>query len=328
MDSPGQTPNVKTEHGRVAGGGPSPARRVPRAFPKPPAFLPRFLMLCLRPESWAEAARYPTHVTLVPLILAILLGAVVATAGQTYRQVRGLEEFAATYDQYYPPMELSSDGVLSVKGALKGPVRVPLLGMDVLVDPTGQTNPETVAWGRVGALVTDKSVVVLNRFTGELASEPLKTLGSETGLLHLPAQGRVQVVDGKTIGAFVGNLAPVMLVVAPLVAMLQALGEALWAAAMLFLMMPVVVLTASVTRVESGARMVILPRRAAFRIVAGYLVPLVLAGAALKATGHSVGEVLGWNAGLLIWFAAALGLAIWTGILARRMYGAKKQARD
>ena len=46
-----------------------------RRFPKPPALLPRFLALCFRPESWVQTAQYPTVFTLVPLVLAILLGA-------------------------------------------------------------------------------------------------------------------------------------------------------------------------------------------------------------------------------------------------------------
>ena len=77
-------------------------------------------MLCLRPESWAEAAGYPTHITLVPLIAGDSAGGGGRDGGAGVSASTRVGEFAAAYDRYYPPMELSSEGVLSVKGELKG----------------------------------------------------------------------------------------------------------------------------------------------------------------------------------------------------------------
>ena len=108
--------------------------------------------------------------------------------------------------------------------------------------------------------------------------------------MQLPEKGKMKVVDGAAIGAFVRAKMPLIVVVAPLWALVQAVGEALWSGAVLFLMIPVVIMVASVTRREAAARMLILPRRAALRMVAGYLVPLVLAGGVLRAAGRSIGE--------------------------------------
>src|SRR3569832_2140118 len=120
---------VKAEGTKAAG--PAPASGLVRGsgkaggsvrrFPRPPAFIPRFLMLCFRPDSWAEAARYPTYITLLPLILASIIGAVAIAAGETSQMVRSLETFAADYDakHHYPPLEINSAGILSAKGELK-----------------------------------------------------------------------------------------------------------------------------------------------------------------------------------------------------------------
>jgi hypothetical protein len=283
-------------------------------------------MLCLRPESWAEAARYPTFVTLLPLIVAILLGALLASTGQTYRQMQSLRQFAATYDQYYPPMELNSEGVLSVKGELKAPVRVPVFGGVVLVDPTGRTNPETSRSDRAFALITDKQVVLLSG-----AEKPSRQMITEYatppfGAFQLPPKGQVKTIDGAKIRAVVNDGVPQFVVLGVLWAGLQALAEAAWAAAILFMMSPVIMLAAAGVRGPTAgpARMLILPRRAAIRMVAGFLVPLVLFGAILRAFGHGITDILGWNWSMLFWFGATMALAVWTGMMARRMYGVQR----
>ena len=71
---------------------------------KPPAFLPQFVMLCIRPETWAEVCRlYPTRFTIMPLVLAVVLAAAVVGFSENARLVNDLQSFAATYDAHYPP---------------------------------------------------------------------------------------------------------------------------------------------------------------------------------------------------------------------------------
>src|SRR4051812_9369685 len=132
-----------------------------RRYPRPPGFIPRFVMLCLRPESWAEAARYPTYITLVPLVLAIVIGCVAMATGQTVRQMEHLRAFAAGYDARYPALEMHSDGSLTVMGTLKGPIRVPALWGEVLVDPTGSTESELVKSPNTVGVVTKQDVVMI-----------------------------------------------------------------------------------------------------------------------------------------------------------------------
>ena len=49
----------------------------------------------------------------------------------------------------------------------------------------------------------------------------------------------------------------------------------------------------------------ILPRRAAYRMAAGLLVPLVLLDAVLNALGHPVAGLLGGQGAIIFWFLAA-----------------------
>src|SRR6185295_13494178 len=118
MDSqPSQSPPPNAKSGAVGSASTTvPSGPAVHAYPKPAPLLPRFVMLCLRPESWAEAARYPTRFTLIPLLLAVLLGAVGIGISDTWRNVQGMRNFAAGYDSRgYPTLELNSDGVLSAK---------------------------------------------------------------------------------------------------------------------------------------------------------------------------------------------------------------------
>src|SRR4051812_46779261 len=137
-----------------------------RRYPRPPGFIPRFVMLCLRPESWAEAARYPTYITLIPLVLAIVIGAVVISVGETTRLVHSLETFAGNYEtkNHYPALELNSDGVLSAKGELNSPIRITLpttpVAITVLIDPTHKTTPDTLKMPDT-IFVTDKELVFM-----------------------------------------------------------------------------------------------------------------------------------------------------------------------
>jgi len=284
-------------------------------------------MLCLRPETWPETARYPTHVTLLPLLAAILLAALLAASGQIYRQIQSLSQFAATYDRYYPPLEINGDGVLSAQGELKAPIRVPVFGRWVLVDPTGKTNPETIEWGNVTGVINDHQLVNFNPFTGRLSSQALSEwFKPPYGFLHPPKQGETQVIAGGNIQAAVQDGIPVFVFLGLCWAGLQALAEAAWVAAILFLMSPVVMLAAAGApgHAVAPSRALLLPRRVALRMVAGFLLPLVLLDGILRAAGHPIADVLGWNGSMFFWFIAALALSIWTGLMAKRMYGAKR----
>ena len=94
---------------------------------------------------------------------------------------------------------------------------------------------------------------------------------------------------------------------------------------MIFLLSPMVILAAAGPRPDSGPdKRLILPRRAACRIVAGLLVPLVLASAGMRAAGHPLSASLHQFA-FFFWMLAAAAMAIWAGVLAKKMYAPAKK---
>lgn len=294
-----------------------------RSYPKPPPLWMRFLGLCLRPESWAETARYPTWVTLAPLLLAVVLGAAGVGVSDTWRVFRGVREFAAGYEaKGYPALEINSDGVLSAKAPLEHPIRIDLPNAVVIVDPTGKTTAESV--GDPSLLVNDKEVAIVGP-TGSVLSVALPTVLQAYGV-ELPAAGQTKIITKETMVAFLDRHAAVYVGVGSFMALLlQVFGETLWVLMMLFVLCPLVIIAAAgpLADPEARDRRLILPKRAAYRMAAGLLVPLVMLGAVLRTIGHPVQGLLGPQGAMLFWFVGAACLALWTGWMAKKMYGAK-----
>ncbi|HEY4329251.1 MAG TPA: hypothetical protein VGN88_05910, partial [Phycisphaerae bacterium] len=241
---PGRTPGAKPSQAlRRAYQGSKPSSRPPRSYPKPPPLIQRFLRLCLLPESWAQAARYPTHVTLVPLILTIFFGIFIVAVAQTTRQVVHLQEFAATYDAKYPPLEINSEGILSVKGELKGPIRVPLMGSDVLVDPTGKTVPLEENATHIFAVVSSDHVETVTRDSDGNPAEQrtLKQLAMPPlSVFDLPEAGKTRVIDGPVISNYLSNRMPLFIGGGIMVFAGQLAAESLWALAMVIFLSPLI----------------------------------------------------------------------------------------
>ena len=118
---------------------PAPAGR---GYPKPPALFHRILLLVLRPDQWAQAARYPFHVTFVPLLMVILLSGLAIGVSVGSQIVPLLGTFAATYDQRHPPM-VYENGKLRVEPvAGKELPRFNVNDTPIIVDPTGKITAE------------------------------------------------------------------------------------------------------------------------------------------------------------------------------------------
>jgi hypothetical protein len=331
--SPNVKPDVKSTASARSGGQPGGAgvTTAPvRRYPKPPALLPRFIMLCLRPESWAEAARYPTFFTILPLALALLLSAGLIAAAEMSRTFDTFLSFAQSYDHHaYPPLELHSDGTLSATGPLTDPIRIefPVSGSLLLIDPTGKTLPETTKVP--GVFITDKEMVLLSQ-EGPAMRFPLAgILDNPMSPVHLPPPGQTRRVDGPSIAAFLQDHRGEFVQWGILAAAMSFLSDGLWAAIMMFLLCPIVMLATAGPRLNPDApdRRLILPRRAAYRMAAALLIPLVMLSAILRAIGHPVAVLLGGEGSLLFWFFSAGALAIWTGFMARRMYGNRDRRR-
>jgi hypothetical protein len=286
-------------------------------------------MLCMRPETWAEAARYPGWVTLLPLLVALILASFVTAAGATFRMQSALHAFATGYDGAgYPPLEYHSDGTLSVKGELANPIRFELPeGVVVLIDPSGKTTPESVK--SQALLVTNSQILA----TGEEGSVPLINLTSLRPLVNFDASApgtTAKIIDTSSMLGFLNNHRIEMVISSMSSAVIVFLLEALWAVAMIYLASPLVMLAASGGHLSAASRerRLLLPRAAAARMVAAFLVPMVLLNAILHASGHSTTSLLGAEGSLLFWFLACGGLAVWTGFLAKQLFMPKEPVRQ
>jgi uncharacterized membrane protein len=109
--------------------------------------------------------------------------------------------------------------------------------------------------------------------------------------------------------------------VAMLTFLIKIFTESLWVAAMMFLIFPAVTIGAAV-----GSPRLFIPRRAAYRIAAAVLVPLILLSDLTTSAGFSVAGVVGGENSLIFWFFAAGALAFWAGHMAKAMF-VPKQAR-
>jgi hypothetical protein len=262
-------------------------------------------------------------VTILPLIFAILLGATAMGTGDTLRLLTSLNAFAGQYAALgYPALEYHHDGTLSSAGPVPTPIRVPLATAPELVvqiDPTGTTKPENVK--SPGYFVTNKEVVM----TGDMPNVHM-TLAD---LFPVPAEGQTDTLNGATLKAYLADHQGIFLICGLFLIAAHAMAQSLWVVLMLFILSPVVMIAAAGLPSDSDSprRRLLLPRRAAVRMVAALLVPIVMADSISRALDYGVADVVGiqWTMG--VWLLVCAGLAIWTGIMAHRMYVPQQQAR-
>jgi hypothetical protein len=288
----------------TAGAGSSGAA-VGRKYPRPPALWIRLLSLCLRPESWAEAARYPFWVTLLSLIVAVFIGAAGAGIGAGRDAVRSLTFFGRNYDTQYSTLELNSDGQLSVRGEWKGPIRLNTL----VVDPTGKTDIDSLP-SMLGTLVGPRNVST--DMFGVVRVSPI----SETFPEFMPKKGEVTVINGASILSLVDRWHRVIFAVVAITTFLfRLVAESLWIALTIYLISPMVIIGAVI-----GGRGLMIPRRVAYRIAGAVLVPLVIFSGMLQAVGYPASATLGDEGALILWCVAACVMAAYGGVLARQMF--------
>jgi len=343
MDSPtsppSRTPPPSPQEGGKSGEQMRPLNpgRIPvqpsRRFPRPPSLIPRFLHLCFRPEAWAETARYPSRVTISTLLFAILLGATIIAVAAVSEFTGSLKGLAAQLETgKYPAIALTSDGTLTTAGEFPHPIRLAFpgaagrAGASFLIDPSGKSTPESLKPDG-GLLITNTDAIFVAG-QEEMGRRPLARILPELGL-ELPAKGQTQTLSGPAIRDYITANSGFFAASGIVIALLAAIVDALWAAMMLFFLTPIIMLAAAGPRLNHDApdRRLLLPRRAATRMAAGLLVPLVLLDAILNAAGHPVWALLGGQGAVVFWFIAAGALAVWTGIMAKHMYGPKPRTR-
>ncbi len=314
----------------VAGAGAGVGGQPLRRDPKPPPLLVRLISLCLRPEAWAQTARYPTRVTVIPLLLATLLSAGLVAVSMASAFRASVATSADRFDaQKFPAITLDSDGNLHAAGPMDRPARIDLesatVSLPVLIDPTGKTTTDSVKDPLAILVEGNEAIMLVNgqKLIEQTLPDALRALD-----IDLPAKGSVAPLDGGSIRAFAAGRSQVFAAVGLSFWLGVAITDGLWCLMTIFFISPLIMLAAAVTLNADGPeRRLILPRRAAYRMAAGLLVPLVIVDAVLTAIGHPVAALLGAQGAMIFWFIAAGALAVWTGIMANHMYGPKPRRR-
>jgi hypothetical protein len=311
-------------------------------------------MLIFRPESWAEAARYRSKVTIIPLLLAILLAGVLIGLGESSRGLKAMKAFAAGYDAHYPPLQLTSEGTLRAMRDLPEPIRFDGGGGGVLlVDPTGKTSAESLKTGPT-IFISDKDVWLVtgsesppfhigqlalftrssdafasplpNTLTPASAPAAPATTGPAIGAAPAPA---ALTINSQSLTEYLNRNAFAHILFGTIIVVFAyGMINTVWAVLMMLLICPLVLLGAAGPKIGEGPdRRLILPRRAAYRMSAAVLVPLIVFGGVLHAVGKPVIALLGFEGSTLFWFFSAAALAVWAGILAKRLYSPSEAPR-
>jgi len=280
-------------------------------YPNPPALYKRLIFLCLKPEAWADAARYPLWNTMLVALLAVILSGLMTGIGIAHRTVAGIEGFAAQYDKFYPPLVINSDGVLSTKGELKEPIRVNNGPGTLVIDPSDRTTLDSITTP-VAMLITSKDVHTRNVLEGSI---PIK----EYLLLNLlvPKAGEATEINGTTMTRWITSYQGwIYILWGGLIAFVTATIQGLWTLLMMVIVAPLVMIGAA----TPGKGRMIIPKFIAYRVAIAVAVPLVILDGLLEGLGYSVRWTLGQMSSLFFLLAVS-ALAFWAGVLAKWMFG-------
>lgn len=281
--------------GTQAGGGFSPTRHVVRG-PVHGVFK-RVVLLCIRPESWADMARYPLRYTFWTVLVAVILASALTAIAMGRTFTAALAQIAASYDSQFAALTLE-------KGKLSAPAGTPVNRLPqydigegkIVIDPTGQTHINDLP--EFSILIGADSMHT--KSFGRTASYP--DIFKEAEKEGLSGQ-----LNGTTLKQFVaangGELGAILAVFAFGFFLAT---HTLWALIIAFLVSPLVRIAAPNLR---------MPRGMAYRVSGSITVPLLMLSAALELLGHPPRVALGTEIAALFWFFTAAALALWGGYL-------------
>jgi hypothetical protein len=292
--------------------------KAPRVVQRPTVRAPKLpiliALLCLRPETWAESARYRMSkmiraVSWIVLLSGLALGNIAAWSG-----MRWAEEFAGTYDEHYGAMVYSS-GTLSAVDPNKP---LPQIYLPIYNAKPSQGLPFRVELGKhagadetIGYHLTSRALVLQLGFS-ESRVPLVKLLGTEAGNGTVPAVR----IDGTYLKNMIAeNYWALFAYISILATLMWILSALAWTATVAFLIIPFI---------QIAAHGLGMSRRVAFKMALGICVPLVLLDAILRMCGLSLTESVGMDIANLVWAGLAALMGIWAGILANALYRAKK----
>lgn len=261
--------------------------------------LGHFALLCLRPEQWAQALKYPVWVSLVTVLLAAFIVAGALGVAQGRVALRVFNDYAARYDQKHPRMQVIG-GKLTVESA-PGKVlpKFQQPGQTLVIEPDPANlivlTTETPFFGEKQSWQNTYSLNTMQSFMSQLFGASNNWTIDSAHLTYVAQQYGWLIVSGVGVISFAFLLG----------------AELLWALIIAFLVCPLVMV---------GAPELHLPRRVAYRVALAVTVPLMIFDGALKLAGFSPVSVFGGEYTPVFWFIMAAVLAFWAGHLANQQF--------
>lgn len=264
----------------------------------------RLFLLCLKPECWADMARFPLRYTVGTVILAVIVAGIITGVATARSFLREATQFAVKYDARFAPLTFVGDKLTAPAGTpIDKMPRFVINETKWVIDPTGLTKIEQLPEGSV--LMSADTVQIKSGFGVMNADiwftairQATKDLGI-TGQINSTSLKNALRDFGTTVAFFFGVG----------VTFQSAILGMLWAVVIAFLTAPLVRIATPNLR---------MPRMMAYRISGSVTVPLLILGAILELIGHSPRQVFGPEWSPLIWFFAAVILSFWAGVMLNR----------
>lgn len=261
----------------------------------------RVVILCFKPEAWADMARYPLRYTIGTVLLAVILSALLTAIAAGRTLVHELAELAGQYDRHFATLTFN-DGKLSAPEGTH-PDKLPRFELGtgiIVVDPTGKTRIEDLPENSV--LFDETTIHVKEMGTVFHDTESYKKF-AKMGMAN-------QKINGLALKRFVSDIGGALGTLCGIVAFFVfLLSNGLWALVIGFLTSPLARIAAPNLR---------MPRGMPYRISGAITVPLLILGGVLELIGHPPRSVLGAEGAALFWFFAAAAMAFWAGYLLNR----------
>jgi hypothetical protein len=288
-----------------------PVRPVTEPAIKFPPLFSRLFHFLFRPESWAEALRFPLRYSIMPLLMAIILSALATAVGTGVRNSQYFRQFAGAYDKYFPAMKYENGALAALPGPNeKKNIELNIEGFLIIVDPSG--NFKAADLGEKPGVVVGPTHVESKSF-----NQPVSTPLTEAWPFR--EWQSPSIVDGTFVRNFVDKQAAfISWVLSAAFFVIVIIRDSVWSFAMVLTVAPILILA-------SGARQMRL--QIAWRGATAFATPLVFLGGILGALGYTPARSMMPQMIMPLWFIAMLILAIWTGRIANRMYAPAKPRR-
>lgn len=290
-----------------------------RIIPPPGNVFVRTFFLLIDPAAWPRAAMYGFRITLAPLVLVSLVMASIIAINGCHIMYGDILAFARSYDSHYDPMILSGGKLKPIPTPGKKPLHyvTPIFSLtySTKVHPPQLTHHQLLAV----RLTPAGYYIAGNALFSRTHIQPYKNWQQIFARsLGLPLKGgklAPVTINSQSLLVITHRLFFYFVILAGMIlSLLGAVGMLLWAVVAMVFAAPLVAL------VNVQLRM---PLRVAYRIACAVMVPMTVVRAVLLIYNVLPSAPRTFTEEMLP-FLVPVGISIWAGVMARKMYGRPK----